>query len=426
MPTHTVFGHEGFALCMQPLLPFEGDSIAIGVSGGSDSIALALLAHHWAKQHQLKIIALTVDHGLRPESENEARHVKQWLTPLGIEHHTLIWEGKKPTSNIQEEARKKRYELLIDWCKQHNVKHLLTAHHLDDQAETVAMRLARGSGVDGLSGIPAVSNQSGIRILRPLLGIPKSSLQTFLIEQGQAWIEDPSNQSDTYARSTLRAVLNSYADATLITKRLADTAHHMARVRNYLEIQTDNAEKQCVTLHPEGYATLNRERFLSLHEEIALRLLSNLLCTISGNPKKTRFSHLETLYHTLQHAKTATLHGCKITPNKDKAAFLVYREFAAIPPKTPIPYGDTLLWDNRFSIKLLKNKSNYYIAPLGSFNWPELYSRFPGLKKSPVPKPVLKTLPILRGVENTLELPHIIVMGGGDSCWDMVFKPLKP
>lgn len=413
---------DWFASSMQPFLPFKpNESIAIAVSGGADSMALALLADAWAKQHQITIVALTVDHGLRPESVEEAKQVHSWLSAKGIQHHIITWEGEKPTSNIQAIARKKRYGLLLEWCKTHKVKDLMTAHHLDDQAETVLLRLARGSGVDGLSGILASTIQADIHIIRPLLEVPKETLKAYLNEQGQEWVEDPSNQSDEYARSALRKVLETYADALLITKRLADTAHHMARVRNYLETQTEEAMRQCVTLHEEGYVTLNTPAFLALHEEIGFRLLSNLLCIISGNTEKTRFSHLETLYYKMQAGEVATLHGCKLEPKQDN--YRIYREISAIPPQTTFTNG--MLWDNRFIITS-QSKERYAIRPLGAYSWTELYAAYPELKQSSIPKGILKTLPIVTGIENGLEDSHIVGIGEVKTGWKMRFIPVKP
>lgn len=300
--------------------------IAVAVSGGSDSMALLLLTHEWASAHGGKVVALTIDHRLRPESSQEAKQVTTWLAPLHIEHHILPWEGKKPSANIQETARNARYSLLTDWCRTHGIKHLLTAHHQDDQAETVAMRLARGSGVDGLSGILPLTYQAGIQILRPLLDIPKAELQAYLKERGQPWIEDPSNHNIDYARNALRATLNTYAEASLISKRLADTAKHMARVRGYLEIQTDKADKECIAARQQGYLEVHREAFLALHEEIALRLLAHWLMELGNSEEKPRFSSLERVYTAMQEGKPMTLHSCIIRLNKTGTAFVFYPE----------------------------------------------------------------------------------------------------
>ena len=145
--------------------------IAVGVSGGADSLALLWKLNSWAKDNNKKIVALTVDHGLREESAYEANYVAQIAKQWGIEHHILIWEGEKPQTGIEEKARKMRYSLLLNWCKNNNVNALAVAHHLFDQAETFFLRLHRGSGLDGLCGMLPISYMDNIKIIRPLLNV---------------------------------------------------------------------------------------------------------------------------------------------------------------------------------------------------------------------------------------------------------------
>ena len=154
---------------MERLGPFEASPhIAAGVSGGADSMALAVLLHAWAGARGGRVTALTVDHGLRPEAAREARRAGRTLRSLGIGHRSLRWEGPSPTANLQAEARRIRYGLLEDWCARHGVLQLALAHHRDDQAETLLLRLGRGSGLDGLAAMSPVSARAHIRLLRPL------------------------------------------------------------------------------------------------------------------------------------------------------------------------------------------------------------------------------------------------------------------
>ncbi|HZD25370.1 MAG TPA: tRNA lysidine(34) synthetase TilS, partial [Alphaproteobacteria bacterium] len=153
-----------FAALMAPFAPFEATpALAVAVSGGADSLALALLADGWARRRGGVATALTVDHGLRPEAAAEARRVGRWLAARGIPHRILRWRGDKPATAVQAKARAARYALLADWCRRHGVLHLLTAHHRGDQAETVLMRLAHGSGVDGLAGMARQRRLEGLR-----------------------------------------------------------------------------------------------------------------------------------------------------------------------------------------------------------------------------------------------------------------------
>ncbi|MBM4438672.1 MAG: tRNA lysidine(34) synthetase TilS, partial [Actinobacteria bacterium] len=137
---------------MRNLAP--GTRVAVAVSGGADSLALTLLADEWARRTGRSIAALTVDHGLRPDSAAEASQVGAWLAAARIRHEVLRWEGQKPRSGIHAAAREARYRMLTSWCRENDVRDLLLAHHRDDQSETFLMRLARGSGPDGLAAMP--------------------------------------------------------------------------------------------------------------------------------------------------------------------------------------------------------------------------------------------------------------------------------
>lgn len=181
------------------------EPIALAVSGGADSLCLTLLTHQWAQKYHIPCVALTFDHKWRPESAKEAAQVKKWLAKYGIEHHTLTFAGTPAKTRKEERARQARYQALTDWCRQHHIATLLIAHNKEDQAETFLLRLARGSGVDGLSAMHPITFFDNIRLVRPLLAYSHQQLcatlkQTF----HQRWIEDPSNQDTQYERVRLR------------------------------------------------------------------------------------------------------------------------------------------------------------------------------------------------------------------------------
>lgn len=182
--------------------------LAVAISGGADSMAMLHLAQPWAQAHGIALIALTVDHGLRPEAAAEARQVAHWAAALGIVHHTLTPPALIATANVQHAARQLRYQALTRWCHAQRIGYLLTGHHADDQAETVALQQHRGASPPSRAGMALVSEHDGIRLLRPLLGVRKAMLVNYLNAQGQAWIEDPSNHSDRYARNRLRRTMD--------------------------------------------------------------------------------------------------------------------------------------------------------------------------------------------------------------------------
>ncbi|MEX0298215.1 MAG: tRNA lysidine(34) synthetase TilS, partial [Kordiimonas sp.] len=167
-----------------------GSKIAVGVSGGADSLCLMLMTAEY-----FDVTAISVDHGLRSEAADEVEFVARLCHEKNIPHVALRWEGNRPTSNIQATARTVRYDLMRDWCAENNIAYLAVAHHQDDQAETLLLRLARGSGVYGLAAMPGVRGVGrGVSIVRPLLSVPKEVLTSTLRSLKQEWIEDPSNQ----------------------------------------------------------------------------------------------------------------------------------------------------------------------------------------------------------------------------------------
>ncbi|HET6222664.1 MAG TPA: tRNA lysidine(34) synthetase TilS, partial [Dongiaceae bacterium] len=195
-----------FARLMASFEPFErAPVVAVAVSGGRDSLALAVLAHEWAIARGGRIVGLIIDHALRPESAAEAAATEALLGRHGCDAETLRWVGTKPPTGLQEAARVARYRLLREACHQRGVLHLLVAHHADDQAETVAMRAARQSGLDGLAGMAGAVELPEVRLLRPLLGIPRSRLTATLLARGVPWIDDPSNADPRFERARLRS-----------------------------------------------------------------------------------------------------------------------------------------------------------------------------------------------------------------------------
>jgi tRNA(Ile)-lysidine synthase len=195
--------------------------VAVAVSGGSDSVALLAAL---ARLRGPKVSALTVDHGLRPESSLEGTTVSKWAADMGVPHVTLVWEGAKPATGIQAAAREARYRLLTAWCRANDAAQLLTAHTQDDQAETVLMRLARTSSIESLAGIAKHGEWDGVKVFRPLLGVSRNELRRFLTAIGQGWIDDPSNGDERFERVRIRQLMPALAEAGIGSERLAELA----------------------------------------------------------------------------------------------------------------------------------------------------------------------------------------------------------
>lgn len=270
-----------FARLMSPFDPFEtAPLLAVAVSGGRDSLALALLADEWARARGGRIVALIVDHGLRPESSGEARGTAATLAGHGIAAEILAWSGPKPTSRLQEAARAARYDLLRAACRRIGALHLLVAHHADDQSETVAMRAARHSGPDGLAGMAALVETAEVRLLRPLLGVRRDALTATLVARGVAWVEDPSNRDPRFERVRLRG--------SGVPAAVPDDGGRARRERQLAEAALDVLE-----IDPLGGVALDQAAFRRLSPAMGGRLLSRVVQAVSGGnhpPRRDRLA----------------------------------------------------------------------------------------------------------------------------------------
>ncbi len=323
-----------------------GSRLAVAVSGGADSMCLA----HLASDHE-NSVALIVDHGLRAGSANEAQTVKTRLEEIGLECHVLTWpHGGAPTSNIQSTAREARYELMRQWCVEHKIPYLLTAHHQDDQAETVVLRLARGSGVYGLAGMaPTRDLGDGITLVRPFLTVSKNRLVATCQQADLTWVEDPSNQNRDFERVKVREFLGSSVLTGLTTDRLAETAARLRRTRDAIEYYESEWLRHAAAFHDAGYVGIETEAFSRAPEEITLRGLVQVIRFAGGGDYAPRFEKLERLWAALQSPdfKGATLGGVVFSP--DRAGFvLAMREPSAVSATQPVIA--TNVWDNRYKV----------------------------------------------------------------------------
>jgi tRNA(Ile)-lysidine synthase len=290
--------------------------MAIAVSGGGDSMALSVLLKEWCDGQEIDLYALTVDHALRTNSVTEAKAVQETLQKKGINHKILTWEHDgKINSSIQEAARKNRYDLLLGECRVLGIHHLALAHNVEDQAETFLHRLAKGSGVAGLSAMALVRQLGDISLIRPVLGISHDRLLSTCRAQNIKWVEDPSNADTKYARVRLRKARDVLAQEGLTVDRIYRMTKKYARTREYLEQQTKKAQQNCVISAEQKKMTLDRKKWMSFHPEISLLILNNILMDISGQNYPPRSRATEALYDKLcqQGFSGATLHGCYLS-----------------------------------------------------------------------------------------------------------------
>ena len=302
-------------------------ALVLAVSGGPDSTALLVLAARWraALADGPKLLAVTIDHGLRPESAREASAVKRLAARLGVAHRTLRWSGDKPATGLQEAARNARYRLLADAARKAGATHILTGHTRDDQAETVLFRMARGSGITGLGGMVRETRIGGISIVRPLLDRPKAQLIATLGAAGIDFAEDPSNRDPRFTRTRLRGLLPALAEEGLDASRLALLAQRLRRADETIEVAV-GAAAVAVAGAPWADAqpvVIDAAPFSRLPNEVALRLLGRAI-TCCGNEGPVELGKLEALAEQLRDALPRgqrlrrTLAGAVVTLTGDR------------------------------------------------------------------------------------------------------------
>jgi tRNA(Ile)-lysidine synthase len=283
--------------------------LVLAVSGGPDSTALMLLAARWRDALKTKptLIAVTIDHGLRKEAKHEAVTVAHLARKLKIAHRTLRWAGRKPSSGLQNAARIARYQLLGAAARKAGAAHILTAHTLDDQAETVLIRMSRGSGLTGLGAMTRmavlpVDEERTITLVRPLLDVSKARLIATLRAAKIGYAEDPSNRDPKFTRARLRGLMSALADEGLDAGRLAQLARRLRRAESAIEAAVDRAAALVIDMPRPHAVALEARRFAELPAEIALRLLGRLVAQV-GDEGPVELGKLEALKSALDAAQ---------------------------------------------------------------------------------------------------------------------------
>jgi tRNA(Ile)-lysidine synthase len=400
--------------------------IAVAVSGGPDSLALTILADRWARERGGQLMALTVDHRLRPESAEEARVLGGWLAARGIAHQVLVWTDPKPASGIQEAARAARYGLLGGWCRERGCLHLLTAHHREDQAETYLIRRRAGSGVDGLAGMSAVREMPGMRLVRPLLAVPKARLVALLAAEGQPFLSDPSNRNPAFERAWLRLDDSEgvHGDIEHLTAELR--GHGRQRIER--ERRLDRLLAAAVSLHPAGFAALDRAAIGLAEAELFERLLGRVAACIGGAAYPLRRERVVRLRAGLlerpEHART--LGGCRFVPWRGR--LLVLRELAGAAPPVQLERGTELVWDRRFAAATpraaMPGLVLGYLGQCGTIG-----DRRPlaDREHSDLPRLVYPVLPALWDEAGVIAVPHLgYSRPGAATLPTLAFRPLNP
>jgi tRNA(Ile)-lysidine synthase len=284
-------------------------AIVLAISGGPDSVALMWLAARWRRTltRGPRLIAVTVDHGLRAEAAREARDVKRLAKSLELPHQTLRWTGTKPKTGLPAAARAARYRLLAQAARKHGATHILTAHTRDDQAETLLMRMLRGSGIAGLAAMARESEREGVRLARPLLDISKSRLIATLNKANVGFADDPTNRDTGFTRPRLRAIMPVLAEEGGDARNLARLAARLARANAAVEVLADGAEHYLALRDRDashgGFVanSFDTNAFAAIPEEIRLRLLKRAIDRV-GHEGPAELGKVETLLAALDRA----------------------------------------------------------------------------------------------------------------------------
>ena len=282
--------------------------LVLAVSGGPDSIAMMWLAARWrrAMARGPRLVAVTIDHGLRAEAAREAREVKHLAKTLDLPHRTLRWRGAKPKTGVPAAARDARYRLLAKAARAAGATHVLTAHTQDDQAETLLMRMSRGSGIAGLAAMARQSRRDGVVLARPLLQIPKARLVATLKKAGIGFADDPTNRDARFTRPRLRAMMPALAAEGFDARNLTRLASRLARANAALEILADGAERYLALGQRDPMqAGFDANAFAALAEEIRLRLLLRRIDRV-GHEGPAELGKVEALLAALDRAVAAT------------------------------------------------------------------------------------------------------------------------
>ncbi|MDR1691256.1 MAG: tRNA lysidine(34) synthetase TilS [Rickettsiales bacterium] len=314
-------------------------TICIAVSGGADSICLTHLISEYAKKNNVKLIAVTVDHQLRPEAKDEAEFVHKFCTDLGIYHETLVWKHGEIKSDIENKARIARYDLIKEFARKNKASIILTAHHQDDQIETFLMNLSRGSGIYGLSGMKEMSilnsplgrgrtksylcdeDGVGLILVRPLLQFSKQEILDYCKENKLSFINDSMNEDETFTRVKIRKNRHLMSEKLGITDdKIILAINNLSRIRQHLEC--------AVALHLEECEVQQNvydlEKFMRADDEIILRSLSLILMEVSGSPFGPTLEKLENLKSSIEKGELPkTLGGVKIF---SKSTHLIFQK----------------------------------------------------------------------------------------------------
>ena len=385
---------------------FKDQNIALAVSGGSDSLALAFLAKKFSKKYHYNVIAFTLDHQLRKESSEETELVKYIMKKQNIEHHSLLWSGKKPKTKIQETARIMRYNLFSDACIKHNCKYIFLGHHANDQVETFVIRLEAKSGLEGLACMREFSKiltESGsLELVRPLLSYEKNTLIEICKINKLKWIEDPSNSDLKYLRSKTRKLLvnssmfDDFNKAILLFRKLSISVNTLLYKYIFNDIEFSEV----------GICKMNLYKFNTLPKHLQVRVLNYLIKIIGGKKYPRRSSVLFNLIKNIssENNKITTIGGTYINIKNNNIVLSRQLDRSIDIKKIIKPFT---LWDRRFLVLNNTKRKHITIGPLGEEDYLAMI-KLNKIKKPSINFNAIKTIPAIRVLEQIVSVPHLL------------------
>jgi tRNA(Ile)-lysidine synthase len=320
-------------------------AIGLAVSGGGDSIAMMHCAA--AVLDPKQVFVFTIDHGLRPDAVTEIALVAAQARALGLMHIVVKWQWDG-TGNLQAAARAGRWCALSALAAEHNVRAIWMGHTQDDQIETFMMRLARGSGVDGLTAMQITTQRDGLGIFRPLLDISRADLRAWLTHHGIEWCDDPSNEDARFDRVRARQMTKALGDLGLTAKRVLQTIDHMQAAQRTLHHSASDFARDHI--RQDGGDLIVAAQALQIAQADApRRVFAGAIGWVGSRAFRPRFEQLKDVAARALQGETATLNGCILTPQKD-GTFRLSREAAATKPMTATGASSDLIWDHRWRL----------------------------------------------------------------------------
>lgn len=388
--------------------------LGVAVSGGGDSMALLVLA---AALPGIALEAVTIDHRLRPGSREEAERVADFCRCLGVPHQRLDWRREGQRKNLQQDARRARQALIGAWARERGLHAVMLGHTLDDQAETVLMRLARGSGVDGLAGMAEAVMHGGVLWLRPFLGVTRKALRDLLRARAIAWCEDPSNDNLRFQRVRARQALAVLAPLGVDAVGLAATAQRMGRARVALEAQT-RAELGRLARDDRGTVMVDRAA-LALLPEIRDRVFAFILMALSGADHRPRLTQLQRWIAGAK-GKGGPLMGCVLHPEGE--GLRLFREYRAVAGRVA-RVGD--IWDGRWQAFCEGTDNEAEIRALGEAGLRQLSAQasagqHPHWRETGLPESALAAMPGIWCEARLIAAPLALWPNG----WQITARPV--